>query len=109
MDFVFGTIDDLDVIVFTGRDARREALTNQLEQAWVNFARTADPSQPGHPWPRYDKKTRSTMELGSTSQVVNDPHSEERSLWSDLPFDGLTPDMGKLWSLVWENARCEKC
>ena len=26
-----------------------------------------------------------------------------RMAWSGLPFDGVTPNMGKLWSLVWEN------
>ncbi len=38
LPFVFGVIDDLDVIVFTGRDTHREALKEQLQQAWVNFA-----------------------------------------------------------------------
>jgi para-nitrobenzyl esterase len=92
------------VIVFTGRDTHREALMHQVQQAWVNFACTGDPSQPGLAWPKYDKKTRSTMEFGATSRVVNDPGSAERALWSDFPFDGLTPNMGKLWSLVWDNS-----
>jgi para-nitrobenzyl esterase len=103
LPFVFGVIDDLDVIVFTGRDTHREALMNQVQQAWVNFARTGNPSQPGLAWPRYDQKTRATMELGLTSRIVNDPGSAERKLWSDLPFDGVTPNMGKLWSIVWNN------
>jgi para-nitrobenzyl esterase len=104
LPFVFGVIDDLDVIVFTGRDTHREALKNQLEQAWANFARNGDPSQPGLAWPRYDEKTRATMELGLTSRIVNDPDSAKRTLWSDLPFDGVTPNMGKLWSLIWDNS-----
>jgi para-nitrobenzyl esterase len=103
LPFVFGVVDDLDVIVFTGRDTHREALMNQLQQAWVNFARSGDPSEPGLVWPRYDEKTRATMELGLKSRVVNDPNSKERRLWSGLPFDGVTPNMGKLWSLVWDN------
>jgi len=103
LPFVFGTIDDLDVIAFTGRDSQREALKNQLQQAWVNFARTGDPSQPGLSWRKYDTRTRSTMQLGATSGIVDDPYSEERRLWSDLPFDGVTPNMGKLWSTVWNN------
>jgi para-nitrobenzyl esterase len=105
LPFVFGTIDDLDVIVFTGRSTQREAVTNQVQQAWVNFARAGDPSQPGLAWLKYDKKSRSTMELGATSRIVDDPRSKERSLWNDLPFDGVTPNMGKLWSLVWDNGR----
>ena len=104
LPFVFGVIDDLDVIVFTGRDTHREALKNQLQQAWVNFARNGDPSQPGLAWSRYDERTRATMELGLTSRIVNDPDSAERTLWSDLPFDGVTPNTGKLWSLVWDNS-----
>jgi para-nitrobenzyl esterase len=103
LPFVFGVIDDLDVIVFTGRGTRREALMSQLQRAWVNFARSGDPSQPGLPWPRYDEKTRATMELGLTSRVVNDPNHAERMLWDGLPFDGVTPNMGKLWSLIWDN------
>lgn len=103
LPFVFGTIDDLDVIVFTGRSAQRDAVMNQVQQAWVNFARTGDPSHPGLAWLKYDKKTRSTMELGATSRIVDDPRSKERSLWNDLPFDGVTPNMSKLWSLVWDN------
>jgi para-nitrobenzyl esterase len=105
LPFVFGTIDDLDVIVFTGRSTQREAVMNQVQQAWVNFARTGDPSQPGLAWLKYDKKTRSTMELRATSRIVDDPRSKERSLWNNLPFDGVTPDMGKLWSLIWDNDR----
>jgi para-nitrobenzyl esterase len=103
LPFVFGVIDDLDVIVFTGRDTHREALKNQVQQAWVNFARNDDPSQPNLAWSRYNEKTRATMELGLTSRIVNDPDSAERTLWSDLPFDGVTPNMGKLWSIVWDN------
>jgi hypothetical protein len=43
------------------------------------------------------------MELGVTSQVVNDPNSAERATWNSLPFDGVTPNMDKLWALVSEN------
>ena len=104
LPFVFGVIDDLEVIVFTGRDTHREALENQLQQAWVNFARNGDPSQPGLAWSKYDAGTRATMELGLTSRIVNDPDSAKRKLWSDLPFDGVIPNMGKLWSIVWDNS-----
>lgn len=103
LPFVFGVIDDLDVIVFTGRDAHRGALMNQVQQAWANFARSGDPSEPGLVWPKYDKKTRATMELGVKSRVVNDPNSAQRRLWDGVPFDGVTPNWGKLWSLLWDN------
>jgi len=38
-----------------------------------------------------------------TSRIVNDFDSPKRTLWSNLPFDGVTPNMGKLWSIVWDN------
>jgi len=104
MPFVFSVIDDLDVILFTGRDPRREAVMRQVERAWINFARTSDPSQPGLAWPRYDEKQRATMELGVASRVVNDPNSAQRALWSDLPFDGINPPAASVWSMVWENS-----
>jgi len=44
--FVFGVIDDLDVIVFTGRDPSRPSVVKQVQQAWVNFARTRGPGEP---------------------------------------------------------------
>jgi carboxylesterase type B len=75
----------------------------QVQQAWANFARTGDPSQLGLACPRYDEKTRATMELGIPSQVVTDPKAAERALWNGLPFDRVTPNMGRLWAFVSEN------
>ena len=101
--FVFGVIDDLDAIMFTGRDPRREGVMKRVQEAWISFARTRDPSRAGLAWPKYEQKGRATMELGITSQSVSDPNSAERSLWNSLPFDGVTPPAGKMWALVWEN------
>lgn len=96
--FVFGVIDELDVIAFTGRDPHRETLMKQVQQAWINFARTGNPNHPGLPvWPRYDENTRATMELGVQSYVVNDPHSEERRSW------GTYPTKEHLGSIISEN------
>lgn len=86
LPFVFGVIDDLDVIAFTGRDSHREALMKQIQQAWINFARTGDPNHPGLPkWAKYDEKTRATMELGIDCQMANDPRSDERRVWGSYP------------------------
>ncbi len=103
LPFVFGVTDQLDAIVFTGRDPRRENVMKRLQQAWINFARTGDPSQAGLLWPKYDEKNRATLQLGINSQVVNDPNSAERALWNGLAFDGVTPSAAKIWALVWEN------
>ncbi len=103
LPFVFGVLDDLDVILFTGRDRAREAVMRRVQQAWVNFARTGNPSQPGLVWPRYEQKTRQTMQIGITSRAVSDPNSAQRTLWDGLPFDGVTPPAVDMWTLVWEN------
>ena len=101
--FVFGVIDDLDVIVFTGRDPSRQSVVKEVQQAWVNFARTGDPSAPSLSWPKYDVNARATMQLGITCKVVNDPNSAERRVWNGLPFDGVTPNTVSIWGLVWAN------
>jgi para-nitrobenzyl esterase len=94
--FVFGVIDDLDVIAFTGRDPHRETLMNQMQQSWISFARTGDPNHSGLPnWPKYDARTRATMELGTTSHVVNDPQPAQRAVWDGIPFDGVSPSVGQ--------------
>ena len=101
--FVFGVIDDLDAIVFTGRDPHRELLMNQIEQAWTNFARWGAPSQPDLPWPKYEANTRATTELGMSCRVLNDPKSAERAVWAGVPFDGLSPSEAQMSALFSEN------
>jgi len=84
--FVFGVIDDLDVIAFTGRDSHREKLMKQVQQAWINFAQSGNPNHPGLPvWAQYNDKTRATMELGVDSHMTNDPLSETRTVWRKYP------------------------
>jgi len=75
----------------------------QVQQAWINFARTGDPSQPSLAWPKYDEITRATMQLGKSCNVANDPDSEERTVWNGLPFDGITPNAVDVWRLVYAN------
>jgi para-nitrobenzyl esterase len=103
LPFVFGVMDDQDVIAFTGRDPHREALMKTIQQAWINFARTGDPSQRDLAWPRYDPVTRATMEFGISSRIVNDPSSAERTLWNGVPFDGVKPTLDQIMAILWEN------
>jgi para-nitrobenzyl esterase len=102
--FVFGVTDQLDAIAFTGRDAHRQALSEQMQQAWISFARTGDPNHAGLPhWPRYEATTRATMELGETSRVVNDPQAAQREVWNGVPFDGVTPTVPQVAAFLSEN------
>ncbi len=102
--FVFGTADDLDAIVFTGRNPAKNVLMEQMQQSWIDFARTGDPGHSRLPWPKYDEITRATMQLGISCAVVSDPNSKERTVWDGLAFDGVTPSSAKIWQLVYSNA-----
>jgi para-nitrobenzyl esterase len=105
LPFVFGVTDQLDAIAFTGRNAHREILSRQIQQAWVSFARTGDPNHAGLPlWPKYNSATRATMELGEASRVVNDPQAAQRSAWSGIPFDGIAPTVGQVAAFLSDNA-----
>jgi para-nitrobenzyl esterase len=53
-----------------------------MSQAWINFARSGDPSQPRLPWPAYDTRRRQTMILDVGSHVVEDPDRQARILLS---------------------------
>jgi para-nitrobenzyl esterase len=106
LPFVFGVIDELDAIAFTGRDSHRQTLMEQMQQAWINFARTGDPNHPGLPkWPRYEANSRATMELGITSRVVNDPLSAQRAAWENIPFDGVTPSVPQVSVFLSDNGQ----
>jgi len=105
LPFVFGVIDDLDAIAFTGRDPHREDLTREIQAAWINFARSGDPNSPGLPrWPMYDTVKRCTLELGITSRVVNDPLAAQRAVWDGVPFDGVTPSVEQVSSFLSHNS-----
>jgi para-nitrobenzyl esterase len=53
-----------------------------MSQAWINFARSGDPSQSGLAWPAYDLAARKTMIFNMSSHIVEDPDSSVRALLS---------------------------
>ena len=64
---------------------RARALADELTAAWLNLARTGDPNGSGvSPWPAYTAERRSTLVLGESSEVVDDPLRELRLLWDEL-------------------------
>jgi carboxylesterase 2/para-nitrobenzyl esterase len=56
-----------------------QALADSMHRAWVSFATSGDPG-----WPRYDLARRATMRFDTSSQVVNDPLAQERTLWEGV-------------------------
>jgi para-nitrobenzyl esterase len=57
-------------------------LAAAMSQAWINFARGGDPSQPGLAWPVYDTASRRTMLFDTACRAASDPDGEARSFWS---------------------------
>lgn len=78
--FVFDNADKRPILLGTGAVQRK--LGAEVSRAWINFARTGDPSQPGLAWPAYDLEARRTMIFDTVSHVVADPDKEARVLLS---------------------------
>jgi len=59
-----------------------QRLSDQMSDAWLNFARTGTPSSEKLPeWPEYEPGARKTMVFDKQSAVVSDPQGELRKLW----------------------------
>src|SRR6185437_11320329 len=75
LPFVFDNTD-VPKHMTTGSDAEK-ALAAQTSEAWIQFARSANPNHKGLPnWPAYTTQDRSTMVLNTNCEAVNDPISE---------------------------------
>jgi para-nitrobenzyl esterase len=64
----------------TGNTAQARKLGSIMSRAWISFARTGDPSQPGLTWPKFDPKKVPTMVFDVASRVENDPLGDARRL-----------------------------
>jgi para-nitrobenzyl esterase len=86
LPFVFGTTRHPLARGLTGIGFAAPRLTRQIQNAWVQFARTGDPSHSGLPsWPPFEPEQRPTMLLGSRCEVVEAPLEPDRQLlarWS---------------------------
>lgn len=67
---VFGTKVPVQ---FVGSGPEVDALSTQLMGAWLNFAKTGNPSQASLEWPQYDAHRRLNMIFDAPSCVVTDP------------------------------------
>ena len=84
MPFVFGTVGDPAVQVFTGAGTGAASLSEKMQHAWVAFARDGDPSCDAVGlWPAYDGARRPTMILGPDAGVEDDPRRAERLIWEE--------------------------
>ena len=97
-DELYGACHGAEVsyVLNTGRqikmgDDHNPVLAAEVQQMWVNFATTGNPSTPQHYWSTYDETRRATMTLADTIQLVNDPLSEQRRLIAPLMSEYISP------------------
>lgn len=76
LSYVFNNLEDT---IFSGEPADT-SLAETVQEMWVNFAKTGDPSAADHIWKPYDVKKRYTMFLGNEIELVSDPMPEQREL-----------------------------
>jgi para-nitrobenzyl esterase len=79
---MFDNPDTAPNLVGTGPEPKKIAAV--MAQAWVNFARTGNPSQEGLAWPPYEETQRRTMIFDRNSRVVSDPDGELRAFWDSV-------------------------
>jgi len=83
--FVFGTLDAPFQDKFAGKGPAVQALSEQMMDAWLGFARRG---QPGHPrlgdWIPYDSDRRATMMFDTKCGLEDAPYEEERACWDGV-------------------------
>lgn len=67
--FAFHALSEPHIRIATGGAPAALALQDKVSQAWVNFARSGNPSQPGLAWKPYTLEGRETMVFDKVSEV----------------------------------------
>lgn len=78
--YVFNNLDETK---YTGDNIKTE-LAETVQQMWVNYAKTGNPSTDTITWPQYNSDTRATMILGDEIKVENDILSQQREAITKL-------------------------
>ena len=78
--YVFNNLNDN---IYTGKKAD-PALAAAVQQMWVNFAKTGDPSTDEYKWTPYESTDRMTMLLGKRIGMNSDPLPQQRVLVEPL-------------------------
>jgi para-nitrobenzyl esterase len=84
ISFVFGSLNDM----FSGTGSEAEKLATCMQDAWLAFAHTGDPScQSIGKWPVYGSQ-RQTMLLGKECRIEAAPYDAERQAWEKIGILG---------------------
>lgn len=72
----------------TGTGAEAYAMAEMISETYIAFARTGNPNHPRIPhWPAYDLTRRATLAFDLTPRIIDDPRSEARKLFSQVPYE----------------------
>ena len=86
LGFVFGTNDVPGMKSFSGSGPDADRLATAMQDAWLAFARSGNPSCDSvGEWPRYTEARRATMIFDKTNGSTDAPMDEERRAWDGLP------------------------
>ncbi|HUO05554.1 MAG TPA: carboxylesterase/lipase family protein [Candidatus Binataceae bacterium] len=86
LGFVFGVNHLQGMSMFSGTGPAAERLATQMQDAWIAFARTGNPSAESvGEWRSYDEASRATMVFGEATGAQNAPRDEERRAWDAVP------------------------
>lgn len=90
LPFVWNSVSKPGTAVFTGDAPGRQQIADQMQGAWIAFARYGNPNTELLPhWPKYDLEKRATMLFNTESKVENDPSGEDRVKWEkSIGFNG---------------------
>jgi len=86
LGFVFGTNQIPGMATFAGTGPAAEKLAIQMQDAWLAFARSGDPScESAGPWNAYDVARRPTMVFSASTELEDAPRDIERRAWDAIP------------------------
>lgn len=95
---VYGACHGCEVcyVLNTGRQIKTDetpdsALAAEVQQMWVNFATTGNPSTPQHYWPVYESTQRATMMLDDNIGIEKNSKSEEMRYIAPLMKEYISP------------------
>lgn len=85
LPFVFGLLTKEEIGIFPQRTKETEALSNDMMDCWINFARSGNPNHENIPLlPSYDLERRSTILFNTNITIESDPMSDERRAWEEI-------------------------
>ena len=86
LGFVFGTNQMPGMAAFAGTGPTAEKLATHMQDAWLAFAKSGDPSNESTgEWRRYDEANRATMIFGATTKLEDAPATKNAAPGKESP------------------------